>query len=1057
MGLLLVIALATLLGIVYYDRAKDWMLSEIIDYINASEYGDLHVEEMEVAIFHQLPSISVKLSGLTFYEQKDSLRSKDQSPIISAANAYIALDSWELLRNKKLMVTNLSIAQATLDLMVYEDGKTNLEKALTRPEAPRKDKTNETIALAKPSKEPSARVEDVRKDSQQTRASDQQQSRTHKAKEETPAQTQTLEVRLESIHLKNALLKYSNPSKGNSSELTIPSLDGAIVIDDQGLSVDLGSTFEITKSNSFPTLTDLGQASLQLDIKYYEADKNLEIRQGALGFENIVVDIHGSYRHTDGNFIDLNFDASSNDVALLSKLIQEDIVKKNTASIEKAGLFIKASAKGRMEDQIPNIQVSFGVEDLNLTDVAGNHKFSNIGFNGTFRSGQSADWSQAHITIENLRGQTPGGGVSGRIAIRNFQRPYLNSSLAATLNLKDLDNIFKLPKIDSLQGKVNLKTDFDGVLNFEQEHEMDSIGSWSIDLQEISFKYLPSQKYIKGLSGLISESANEVVVDSLSVFYDQSNIVLKGRLKNLYHFLFKKEQNIEAEVELISKEISTSQFIFNPDGTPQIDDRISNLNIKAKIVGKDNDLYNSYFPAFRAKLQHFSFDLDSLPGIENLQGIIEFHESEEGYNFQLSDTRATLPIGSIGLEGDVLFPLDFKTLTTRMMINLDEVPVEYALDLIDDLKDVDGLDTAELNPEQMNSVTGDVYISTIMELVPFAVPKGEMKAQSLTLSMPDSSYYDIKNLNISLDSLHFIHNPESSGIKGIAHTKGEFHVDEFNTPVISDFPLDFSFLVVEDIIDVRFSTLRDSVMLDAGTLSLDISEQPYRLDATYSLKGIDLESVISDYTTERLVEGSIDALLEFNGFGTNIEDLISSLKGNIKFRGDSLMLYGIDLDDLLRRYKRSQQFNLADISAFVMAGPMGAAVTKGADFTSLLNVDLKPDQKTSVSQAVIDWNFDKGIFSTRDVAFSTRDNRLAFEGSLDFVRDTIPGFTVYVVDKKGCSLMEQQLYGRFGNIEMGELKIAKTLLGSIINLVKSVVGKKCKVVYSGKVAHPITK
>jgi len=243
-------------------------------------------------------------------------------------------------------------------------------------------------------------------------------------------------------------------------------------------------------------------------------------------------------------------------------------------------------------------------------------------------------------------------------------------------------------------------------------------------------------------------------------------------------------------------------------------------------------------------------------------------------------------------------------------------------------------------------------------------------------------------------------------------------------------------------------------MLDQGALSLDISKSPFELGLNYKLENIDIAEVVRDYNSEDLIQGTINASTEIKGVGENVEELIKSLEGNVNISGDSLIFHGIDLDNLLRKYKRSQRFNLADVSAFIMAGPMGAAVTKGADFTSLIAADFKPEHTTFVSKAIANWKIDQGILTTDDVAFSTRTNRLAFEGSLDFVKDSIPGFTIYVVDKKGCSLMQQNISGKFDAIQMGKLKIAKTLLGSVINLVNSVVGAKCEAVYTGNIAHP---
>ena len=95
-----------------------------------------------------------------------------------------------------------------------------------------------------------------------------------------------------------------------------------------------------------------------------------------------------------------------------------------------------------------------------------------------------------------------------------------------------------------------------------------------------------------------------------------------------------------------------------------------------------------------------------------------------------------------------------------------------------------------------------------------------------------------------------------------------------------------------------------------------------------------------------------------------------------------------------------------------------------------------------------------GIIKTEDVALSTKTSRLALNGEIDFLKDSIPGLTVYVVDKKGCSLMEQRLYGTMADLKTDQLKVAQTLLGSITNLLDALVGKDCKPVYEGAVPHP---
>jgi len=46
--------------------------------------------------------------------------------------------------------------------------------------------------------------------------------------------------------------------------------------------------------------------------------------------------------------------------------------------------------------------------------------------------------------------------------------------------------------------------------------------------------------------------------------------------------------------------------------------------------------------------------------------------------------------------------------------------------------------------------------------------------------------------------------------------------------------------------------------------------------------------------------------------------------------GENLMLYRFDIDALIPKYERSQNFNLVEAGAFFLAGPFGPALTKVA-------------------------------------------------------------------------------------------------------------------------------
>jgi hypothetical protein len=151
--------------------------------------------------------------------------------------------------------------------------------------------------------------------------------------------------------------------------------------------------------------------------------------------------------------------------------------------------------------------------------------FKNIGFNGEFHSGEIADYSKAMLSIRDLKGQMPGGSVSGNFLLKNFLQPYLKYDIEATALLDGFDDIFQLPKIDSLNGRIKFDADFDGLLNLDNEHEMDSISRWSLNLEDIGFKFLPTNKTITKLNGNIEEEGNNVILKNLGLNYESSNII----------------------------------------------------------------------------------------------------------------------------------------------------------------------------------------------------------------------------------------------------------------------------------------------------------------------------------------------------------------------------------------------------------------------------------------------------------------------------------------------------------------------------------------------------
>lgn len=237
--------------------------------------------------------------------------------------------------------------------------------------------------------------------------------------------------------------------------------------------------------------------------------------------------------------------------------------------------------------------------------------------------------------------------------------------------------------------------------------------------------------------------------------------------------------------------------------------------------------------------------------------------------------------------------------------------------------------------------------------------------------------------------------------------------------------------------------------------SADLGERSKRLNLSLSLNGVKLHEALGQYDAEQLAKGMVDLDLELKFKGNSFSSFLKDTRADIKVHGSDIMLYGLELDKLLKNYKNSQNFSLVDIGAFALAGPFGAVAVKGSDFTKLLTTKFKDNDSSRIQEIILEFDLSHGILSSKDVAFSTDNNRLALIGTLDVVKDSIPACEIVVLTKESCAVLSQKFHGNLTQIELEEVKVVKTLMGSVVNLLNKIAFIKCDPVYFGSIKHPI--
>ncbi len=244
---------------------------------------------------------------------------------------------------------------------------------------------------------------------------------------------------------------------------------------------------------------------------------------------------------------------------------------------------------------------------------------------------------------------------------------------------------------------------------------------------------------------------------------------------------------------------------------------------------------------------------------------------------------------------------------------------------------------------------------------------------------------------------------------------------------------------------------------EKGAIKADLTGDGPFLKIQFAATKFDFEKFVEAFSRKKIMEGQMDFSLNIVTKGKSLEEMKRRMNGEASLKGENLLLYGLDLDSLLSKVEESQSFSLVDAGAFFLAGPLGTVLTKGYDFASVYK-ETRGGQGI-VKKLVSEWRIKNGIAEAEDVALSTKRNRLAMKGGLDFVNSQFDDVTVAALDENGCAKFSQKIHGPFQNPQTDKISTLKTIAGPAVKLfekAQTFIGLgKCKVFYKGSVKHPV--
>jgi AsmA protein len=293
-------------------------------------------------------------------------------------------------------------------------------------------------------------------------------------------------------------------------------------------------------------------------------------------------------------------------------------------------------------------------------------------------------------------------------------------------------------------------------------------------------------------------------------------------------------------------------------------------------------------------------------------------------------------------------------------------------------------------------------------------------------------------------------------LKGISFT-GDLSVKEIRSKDLAVSDVRAKVTAGAGIYEIRPFTMKLFGGAGEGGIRVDLSGEKTELKVKYTLAKFRAEDPLAALAQKKYLSGPMTVTPDLSLRGKGADEMRRTLSGSVSLRGDGLTLHGMEIDEILSKTEEAQKLNLADVGAFLLAGPLGSATVKGYRYGGLYRSTTR-EGETRIPRLVSDWTVRDGVAEARDVAFSTGKNRIALKGKLDLVNGRFVDITVAMLDEKGCAKIRQKISGPFGDPRMDRTSVLQSFAEPILGMfeqARKLIGRtSCEPFYTGTVQHP---
>jgi len=989
------------LSIVLYLKSDD-LGKYLILKINQIQSGEITVSDVKISPIFQFPHFSVILNNAAYYEHKSNKRTPTETPIIRIDNFFCGLQLMNLLKGE-VNILEVKVNGGELDLIIYPDSSLNLIDAV------KEDSTSHV---------------------QKKSVSKNQKS-----------ESSEISIVVKELTIENLKVNIKNQPEKKQSSIEIKNFESDFTYseDKANLNFTTSILIEQLKIAEDKFITD---QEIKLKISSnLDKIKGLQVEEGKLEIENTSFLFNGNFNPDNDGDLNLKIE-SDGSLNILSLFVNEDAAK----NLNRGDFMLKGFIAGKVFSEFPIVDLKFGFNNVDLNNPITNRNIKNLNLIGSFNSGKNKNLSAARLTIDTLFTEFPDGQLNLSGIIKDFTKPEFDINLFLDADLTGLDELFDLGGVDSIKGRLSVVDRFKGEYNTVGEKFNSELDSSEIKFFDFGF-IIPNTIRFDRINGQISKLGDNFTLKDLRIKSQATDFTINGEVENILYLIFNVEKEIAANLSVKSKVFDLPNFLaFDPSIKRDFPHRILDLDLNVNASTTTTKALNfKSFPESRYNIHRLYATIeDFLPRINIESGDFKISEGLLGFHMAFDDFKTQF------LNGKFNFSSQYNSSTHQPFYIKSNIWMSGI-----ELSKLFYSETTDTIPSFFDS---KMYGSFFLELQ-FAADTSEIKL--FNIKDGDISYYfgedtiQTKSLMFNSEDIDYDLEKNDNPLATL-YSKGKMNSKMIKTNhfIVKDFALNFSSQNGEYKVESKNVKLFGENSRGEGKYYLNpFTETPsYRIQ--YDISRFSINEMLNTFLEDTLLKGNMALSMDLTMKGNNWDDMISTMDGYVNLSGKNLIMYGINADKVIKEFQRSQNFNLVDAGAVLLAGPVGLVVTKGSDFARLLITN--PGESSNITQVASNWKADNGLLTLNDVAFATNENRVAAKGWINIVTDSLD-ISFAVLNESGCSILTQDLFGSLDKPQMGEVKVMKTLFAPVTNLYNDIVGNDCVKFYNGTVKKPVNK